>query len=303
MSMPVQYLAWLWPKMLPIYFHTIAANLYVSLIFFCTNILAIAGIVVVAALYGNTIADTVNTLNARSTAQREAAHQAEQPANKNAAPGDKPAITVPDAPDLKPLIVPGILTFTSMLLFTLTATFNMRGIGQLGYYYKKPLELITEEKEKVYVAKTPGAAAGAFGTLPEVPRKVCSGFLNAGVTLVLAAGAQGYFWYMGYQSTRPVLKWFADYPEAVLVYLAVCAVLTITEAFLLKARVPGAKAIGGFVLAVNLVNPISLGFMAYLASSLFSEEMGKYLQGAPRPKAKSDGDEDEELEEEEEEGH
>jgi DNA-directed RNA polymerase subunit M/transcription elongation factor TFIIS len=290
MSMPVQYLGWLSPKLAPFFFRTLSPNLYLSLIFVVTNLLSISGLAVTGALYGNSIAEIVESLESRSVIQRDEKYKEEHP-DKNAAVLPTPAV-IPDVPDLQVLIVPGILTFTSLLCFALTGTYNMRGVGQLGFYFKKDLGLISEVKEKAYVGRGPAGKS----VFPEAAQKAYSGFMCTGIVNLIAVGAHVYFWVMNIDLKT---EFVTEYRVPIMATLALCSTLSLTVAYLLKARSPAAKPLGNLTSVLNIFTGAGTLFAIYAAVMLSSADVDKYLKGEAALK----DDDSEDDEEEEESGH
>jgi len=79
MSMPVTYRGWMLPVMVQVFFKTTTQSLYWALIFLVTNIPVIAGIVVIAAVYGNDLAGFVDTLRFNGTVAMAAGTEPPKP--------------------------------------------------------------------------------------------------------------------------------------------------------------------------------------------------------------------------------
>ena len=194
MSMPVTYRGWLLPVMVQIFFKTAAPALYWSLVYVVTNIPAIAGIVVIGAVYGDDLVAVANTLNFNAHVAAAEGNEAPKP-EKNAegqeVPVEDPLAKFRGAEkkpvDAKPLIVPAVIWPFICVFFGFASVFNMRSNGQFAWYFKRHLDLIGEVKQIVYKLKEfDEAGEPIVDPKKEKQKKIVAGI---GVTIVLYVAA------------------------------------------------------------------------------------------------------------------
>lgn len=168
MSMPVQYKGWMIWKVVPLAFRNFKPLTMWFMLFIATNILNIAGVVVIAAVFGNEIQAIVQRMEFNAQINRAKAELVENPnAQKK---GKKPPD--PNSPEaiqrrnteekarteflsvtFIPLIAPAVILALMAVANGFTSMFNMRTNGQFTFYNKGSLEMIDRAKEYKYVAR------------------------------------------------------------------------------------------------------------------------------------------------------
>jgi hypothetical protein len=200
MSMPVTYRAWLLPVMVQAFMKATAPSLYWTLIYISTNIPAIAGVTVIAAVYGNDLAVVVNTLNFNGMVA--AAESVEAPPAQKGPDGQPVTTDDPLAPfrgvekkelNLRPLIVPGVIWLFVCVFFGFSSVFCMRANGQFTWYFKRHLDLIAEVKQAVYKPKEVDEAGEPIVDPKEQRQKMIVGGVAAAVLLYVAGNFVLYF--------------------------------------------------------------------------------------------------------------
>jgi len=158
MAMPVSGRAWLMPVILPIWARTIGPSLYWCMVFVVTNLVAIGGFTAVGIVYGEDLTTLVTSLNVDSTLRRAKALAEEQgpthaPGEQDEALADLERRAAESPVDWNLGLMPAVLIYLCLVAFSATSVFNMRGLGWFAYYFRRKLDLITQEPEKKYVRK------------------------------------------------------------------------------------------------------------------------------------------------------
>lgn len=154
MSMPIQYKGWLIWKVVPMWARNLKPLTVWLLFFVATNILNIAGITTIAAVYGQDIQTIVDTMEFNAENNRKRTAQIDNPnARKKGQKAPEPVVIADNRPvNYMPLIVPGVILVVMTCVNGFTCMFNMRTNAQFTYYHRPSLELVERAKERKYVA-------------------------------------------------------------------------------------------------------------------------------------------------------
>lgn len=153
MTMPISLPGWMFWKVVQFWGRSIsgASMWFLWLIISCLPL--IGGAATIGAVWGNDIANLVQTMESNADINRRIAAAENAPKGKNAQPVNLEAIGKPVDIDLKPLIGPVIVLAVMCLPLGFIGMFNMRTNGQFVFYFRERLELIDKAKEYKYVAK------------------------------------------------------------------------------------------------------------------------------------------------------
>lgn len=150
LTMPITYRAWLVNHELNIFFQKPGPLVYWFAVLLLTITPAIAGFTYVGVAHGSEIRETLHNVSENTIIA--AAKEYEIPALGDP---DKRMMEYKDRKelpvDLNKLIVPFIVTISSVFWIGLVAVFNMRTAGRYAFLFQKELGLIKQAKEVTYV--------------------------------------------------------------------------------------------------------------------------------------------------------
>ncbi|WP_010582639.1 hypothetical protein [Schlesneria paludicola] len=155
MAMPVMYKGWMVWKLVPMWARTIKPLSVWLMWFLLTNTLNIAGIGVIAGVYGPDLVTIASNMEENATVARKKFALELNPVlkKKGAAPVEPEKFPDPHVINFQPIIVPCVLLLVMSLANGFTSMFNMRTNGQFVYYNRDSLELVDRKKEYKYIAK------------------------------------------------------------------------------------------------------------------------------------------------------
>lgn len=155
MAMPVMYKGWQVWKIVPMWARTVKPLSIWLLWFLVTNTLNIAGIGVIAGVYGQDLVTIASNMEENASVARKKFALELNPVlkKKGAAPVEPEKFPDPHVINFQPIIVPCVILLVMSLANGFTSMFNMRTNGQFVYYNRDSLELIDKKKEYKYVAK------------------------------------------------------------------------------------------------------------------------------------------------------
>lgn len=154
LAMPIDLPGWLFWKVVPAWALLLKPVIVWTTLFLATNLLTIAGFAVVGALYGNTLASFVQTMESNAAVNRHnLALERMSATDKQKLESQEPKKLAPV--DYTVLIAPAAIFLASLLPIGFTMLFNIRTNGQFAYYFRDTMGLVGQAKQKKYKAILP----------------------------------------------------------------------------------------------------------------------------------------------------
>lgn len=154
LAMPIDLPGWLFWKVVPAWAQLLKPVIVWTTLFLATNLLTIAGFAVVGALYGNSLATFVETMESNAAVNRHnLALERMSATDKQKLENQEPKTLAPV--DYTVLIAPAAIFLASLLPIGFTMLFNIRTNGQFAYYFRDTMGLVGQAKQKKYKAILP----------------------------------------------------------------------------------------------------------------------------------------------------
>ncbi|MFO1020940.1 MAG: hypothetical protein U0903_09620 [Planctomycetales bacterium] len=151
-TMPVQSRAWVMPKLAPLFFRLLGPTLFWWLLFLTVNLVPLAGLAAVGAIYGTDLLPKLEYLESYHTEYRQYSIEKEKLLKGTSPPQEPQFKEIPGLAEEGWTVIGCLMGCAAW--WAVSSVFLARSMSMYVQIFKKPLELVAEVPEKVYVSKS-----------------------------------------------------------------------------------------------------------------------------------------------------